>query len=98
MRFEEALIAGGQALGIEIRRDMLDLFKVHYEVLMEFGRQTNLTAIEGKEEVAVKHFLDSLTCSKAIEIEDDWDVVDIGTGAGFPGVPLKRKDLPWPLL
>ncbi|NLJ61105.1 MAG: 16S rRNA (guanine(527)-N(7))-methyltransferase RsmG [Firmicutes bacterium] len=91
MRFEEALIAGGQALGIEIRRDMLDLFKVHYEVLMEFGRQTNLTAIEGKEEVAVKHFLDSLTCSKAIEIEDDWDVVDIGTGAGFPGVPLKAE-------
>jgi 16S rRNA (guanine527-N7)-methyltransferase len=89
MEFREALIAGGQALGVEIRQDMLDLFGFHYEALMEFGRQTNLTSIEGKEEVAVKHFLDSLTCSKAIEIRDDWDVVDIGTGAGFPGVPLK---------
>lgn len=89
MEFKEALIAAGQALDVEIRQDMLDLFRIHYETLMEFGKQTNLTSIEGAEEVAVKHFLDSLTCSKAIEISDDWNVVDIGTGAGFPGVPLK---------
>lgn len=89
MEFREALVAGGQVMGIDIRRDMLDLFGLHYTELMNFNRQTNLTSIEGDEEVAVKHFLDSLTCSKAIEIEDNWDVVDIGTGAGFPGVPLK---------
>jgi 16S rRNA (guanine527-N7)-methyltransferase len=89
MEFREALVAGGHAMGIEIREGMLDLFGLHYEALIHFGRQTNLTSIEGDEEVAVKHFLDSLTCSAALEIEDDWDVVDVGTGAGFPGVPLK---------
>ena len=89
MEFREALVAGGHALGIEIHGGMLDQFVLHYEALIHFGKETNLTSIEGDEEVAVKHFLDSLTCSKAIEIGDDWDVVDIGTGAGFPGVPLK---------
>ncbi|HCD42092.1 MAG: 16S rRNA (guanine(527)-N(7))-methyltransferase RsmG [Bacillota bacterium] len=89
MEFREVLVAGGKALGIDIRRDMLDLFDLHYQALVEFGMETNLTSIEGREEVAVKHFLDSLVCSKAIEIEDDWRVVDVGTGAGFPGIPLK---------
>lgn len=89
MEFREALVAGGQALGVEMRQDMLDLFELHYQALMECGRQTNLTSIEGAETVAVKHFLDSLTCSKAIGIKDGWRIIDIGTGAGFPGVPLK---------
>ncbi len=89
MDFRDALVAGGQELGIEIHEDALDLFVLYYEALTEFGKQTNLTSIEGAEEVAVKHFLDSLMCFEAVEVRDDWDVVDIGSGAGFPGVPMK---------
>ena len=89
MRFREILVAGGHELGIEIREDMLDLFHLYYEELIEAGKRANLTAIEGEEETAVKHFLDSLTCLRAVDVGDDWNVVDVGSGAGFPGIPLK---------
>ena len=91
MKLEEALIEGGKILGIEISCDMLDSFRIHYELLTEFNKHTNLTSIEGEEEVAVKHFLDSLTYFKATEIMDNQHIVDVGSGAGFPGIPLKVK-------
>lgn len=49
----------------------------------------NLTAIRGVKETAVKHFLDSLACSKALALQDQASLLDVGSGAGFPGLPLK---------
>ena len=49
----------------------------------------NLTAIKGVKEIAVKHFLDSLACSKALILSDRPSLLDVGSGAGFPGLPLK---------
>ncbi len=61
----------------------------HYETeLIAWNQRYNLTAIREKEQIRVKHFLDSLTCLKVIR-EPAGKVIDIGTGAGFPGLPLK---------
>ncbi len=85
---EEVLLEGAEALGIVLEREMLKLFGDYYRILMEGSRKHNLTSIRGEREVAVKHFLDSLTCAKVADI-DGREVVDLGTGAGLPGIPLK---------
>ena len=57
------------------------------ELLLEWNEKINLTAITDPKEILLKHFIDSITISKYIEKKDK--VLDIGTGAGFPGIPLK---------
>lgn len=64
-------------------------FMSYYELLMEWNRIMNLTAITGFDEVCKKHFIDSLSLVKAYEIKTSISIIDIGTGAGFPGIPLK---------
>jgi 16S rRNA (guanine527-N7)-methyltransferase len=59
------------------------------EILLDWNRRFNLTAITGREDIRTKHFLDSLSCLKVIQPRPGLRVVDIGTGAGFPGIPLK---------
>lgn len=61
----------------------------YYELLFEWNKVMNLTGITDHEEVNEKHFVDSLSIVKAIDIEKVSSVIDIGTGAGFPGLPLK---------
>lgn len=70
-----------------------DKFEIYYNELIQYNQKTNLTAITEKEEVFIKHFLDSCLGEKFIP--QNSKVVDVGTGAGFPGVPLKivRKDI-----
>ncbi len=63
-------------------------FCKYYELLTEWNEKINLTAITEEEDVAIKHFLDSLNAAKGI-IEDGMKVIDVGTGAGFPGLPIK---------
>ena len=76
---------GCRELGIELSQKQKNQFIQFYEFLVEKNKVMNLTGITEFEEVLTKHFLDSLACVKAI----DMTIMDIGTGAGFPGVPLK---------
>ena len=64
-------------------------FTDFYEFLVEKNKVMNLTGITDFQEVLVKHFLDSLSCVKALDMKKIKSIIDVGTGAGFPGVPLK---------
>jgi len=61
----------------------------YYQELLKWNSKMNLTAIKGVKEIAVKHFLDSLACSKALALQGQASLLDVGSGAGFPGLPLK---------
>lgn len=75
-------------LGFEITDKQLNQFETYFELLVEWNEKINLTAITEKKEVYVKHFLDSLYAIKAIDFSNQ-KICDIGSGAGFPGIPLK---------
>lgn len=76
-------------INIDITEEQLKQLEMYYELLVEWNEKINLTAITEKEEVYLKHFYDSLTLSKAIDLNQELTLCDIGTGAGFPGIPLK---------
>jgi len=76
-------------LNIEITDKKLEQLEKYYELLIEYNKVMNLTGITEKEEVYLKHFYDSLTISKAIDLKKYTTLCDIGTGAGFPGIVLK---------
>ena len=76
-------------LGITLTNKQKQQFDKFYELLVEWNKVMNLTGITEYEEVNEKHFVDSLSIVKAIDIEKVNTVIDIGTGAGFPGIPLK---------
>ena len=75
---------------IQIDDNQVELFQKYYEFLIEYNNHTNLTRIVEFDEVMIKHFLDSLLISKVVDI-DNKNILDIGSGAGFPGVPIKIK-------
>ena len=80
---------GCEQIGISLNEEQKQQFIAFYEYLVEKNKVMNLTGITEFQEVLVKHFLDSLTCVKAVDMKKVTTVMDIGTGAGFPGVPLK---------
>ncbi|XMB86500.1 16S rRNA (guanine(527)-N(7))-methyltransferase RsmG [Mycoplasmatota bacterium WC44] len=75
-------------LGIELTERQLNQFERYYELLVEWNEKINLTAITEKSEVYLKHFYDSLCVVKTHNFKDE-KICDIGSGAGFPGIPLK---------
>ncbi|MFU8796706.1 MAG: 16S rRNA (guanine(527)-N(7))-methyltransferase RsmG [Dehalococcoidia bacterium] len=87
------LIEGAAKLGLGLSARQIQQFEVYYRELIEWNKKTNLTTIVDYESVQVKHFLDSLTVTIALSAESltspGFSVMDVGTGAGFPGVPLK---------
>jgi 16S rRNA (guanine527-N7)-methyltransferase len=87
----EKLIAGATKLGLQLGSGQLKQFSVYYHELIDWNRRLNLTRITGYEEIQVKHFLDSLTVTLAFKppLDNSLGVIDIGTGAGLPGIPLK---------
>ena len=76
-------------LGITLTEKQKKQFVQFYELLVEWNKVMNLTGITDYEEVNEKHFVDSLSIVKVIDINKVETVIDIGTGAGFPGIPLK---------
>jgi len=76
-------------IGLQLSNSQLKAFQVYEDELILWNDRFNLTAIRDRESIRVKHFLDSLTCLQAIPNLQRHRVIDIGTGAGFPGIPLK---------
>lgn len=84
----EQLILGARRLGIVISPEQLDRFEIYYNELILWNYKINLTAITDYVEVQLKHFLDSLTVTIAGKDLKNASVIDIGSGAGLPGLPL----------
>lgn len=85
---------------ISITNEQFSAFEKYAELLKEWNEKMNLTAIIEDREIAVKHFIDSMTVLKLVDIKHSSSLIDIGTGAGFPGIPLKimRPDIKLTLL
>ena len=76
-------------LGIKQDQNQLERFHKFYQLLIEWNKVMNLTGITEYEDVVEKHFVDSLSIIKAVDLSRIHTVIDVGTGAGFPGIPLK---------
>ena len=85
----DSLIKGLNTLHLNIEHDKLEKFKKYKELLLEWNDKINITAITDEQEVDIKHFLDSLTILKTESINNGDKIIDVGTGGGFPGIPLK---------
>lgn len=91
--FKEELIKKSKKLEIDLKNNQIENFYKYMNTLIEWNEKINLTAITEPKEIILKHFVDSLTISKYIN--SGAKVIDVGTGAGFPGIPLKiiRDDI-----
>lgn len=76
-------------LGLEITNEKLKQLEIYANFLREYNEHTNLTAITDIEDIYMKHFYDSLTLTKVIDLNTCKDLLDFGTGAGFPGMVIK---------
>ena len=97
-QFSDLMIEYGKEIDIVFTKEQLKKFYQYMNLLIEWNEKINLTAIVKPEEIILKHFIDSLSIIKYID--QNKKVIDVGTGAGFPGVPLKivRDDLQITLL
>jgi len=88
----EMLNKGAAGLSLQLNSRQLEQFHTYYQELIDWNKRVNLTRITGYEEVQIKHFLDSLTVSlvwEALTPGAGLRLIDVGTGAGIPGIPLK---------
>ncbi len=100
MEVKELLQARAKELGWTVNDRQGEQFQRYWELLVEWNEKMNLTAITQPEEVVEKHFLDSMTLLSWGKLRQGARVIDVGTGAGFPGIPLKimRPDIDLTLL
>lgn len=84
---KELLYSAAQEIGIKLNDIQLEQFQIYYKMLIDTNKVMNLTSITAKEDVVYKHFIDSIVLKNYIDISNS-KVIDIGTGAGFPGIPL----------
>lgn len=85
----EWLQEGAESLGITLHWNQVESFILYLSELKRWNEKTNLTAIKDDQEIIAKHFLDSIACAKALDGFDGKTLLDVGAGAGFPGIPLK---------
>ena len=89
MAFRDTLKSAAYTYGLALEPKQLEQFTRYYELLIAWNAKMNLTAITDEEGVAVKHMVDSLTAYTPALFSGGTRVIDVGTGAGFPGIPLK---------
>lgn len=94
MLMGEEIAEKARIMGIDLPENALPLFQKHARMITEWNQRLNLTRIS-EEEMAEKHFVDSLTVLLVPKVNDARNAIDIGSGAGFPGIPLKvvRPDM-----
>ena len=86
--FEEILAARADEAGIPLTAEQIGQFSAYNEMLLDWNTRMNLTALTAPEDVAVKHIIDSLTAYDAALFDGARTLIDVGTGAGLPGIPL----------
>jgi len=89
---ENILIDGCQKMGININNEQIRKFSRYLELLVQWNQKINLTSLKTSQEIIIKHFLDSISCVKVINKyvnKEGISVIDVGAGAGFPGIPIK---------
>ena len=86
---KELFIKEVEKLGIEVTEEKLNKLDEFYKILIEWNEKINLTGITDEKDVYLKHFYDSLTLAKEVDLTKDITLCDVGSGAGFPGVVLK---------
>lgn len=94
-RYSSLLEKYSGQIGVHLQAGQLNLFMIYLEQLQAWNRSVNLTGITLDDEIVIKHFIDSLAGLTVEEIKPGTSLLDVGTGAGFPGIPLKiaRMDL-----
>lgn len=96
--FDDALRDGARAFGLELSEAQLHAFQVYQDELLAWNQKFNLTSITDPAEIVSKHFLDSLSIFVAISHQPSAiSLIDVGAGAGLPGLPIKLVRLDWPL-
>ena len=85
--FTDLILKSTRKAGISLTERQADLFSLHIQLLLQWNTRLNLTRITGREEIIVKHLLDSILPARFLP--SSGCALDVGTGAGFPGIPLK---------
>lgn len=100
MNIKNFVLSAVKDYKIELSEEQLDQLQKYFELLVSWNEKINLTAITEPNEVAVKHFADSLSVFNYVDFQKGASVIDVGTGAGFPGLVLKiaRPDIKLTLL
>ncbi|HZX21086.1 MAG TPA: 16S rRNA (guanine(527)-N(7))-methyltransferase RsmG [Clostridia bacterium] len=89
MKPVEILKHGTKEMNIEISHSQAEQFIKYKDILLEWNQKMDLTTITEDKEIIIKHFLDSLSCIQTKYLKNEGKMIDVGTGAGFPGIPLK---------